>query len=113
MRKKVLAIMCVMAIGILSWSGAEEPAKASIAVLKFNIEGVRYGIPQEFETAILRDKLITSLVKTRKFNVVERARLDKVIKEQEFSESGPPTKTWSRSTPYLPIHFPISIAPGM
>lgn len=64
------------------------PQKCSLAVLEFTFEQNYRGVPHEFETSLLRDKLITALVKTRKFNVVERARLDKVLDEQQFSDSG-------------------------
>ena len=83
-----LALMVLLFPAVTMQIAAQEASKASIAVLEFSIEDVREGIPQEFETSLLRDKFITALVKTRKFDVVERAKLEKVIAEQEFSESG-------------------------
>jgi len=76
-----------------SLSAAERP---TIAVLDFDVtkEQVSFGngfvvIKNVDETTkLLSSDLLTYLVKTNKFNVVERDRMADLLKEQDFSESG-------------------------
>jgi curli biogenesis system outer membrane secretion channel CsgG len=72
------------------------PKKASLAVMPFTFSAetleqkgdeVRLAIRQ-FETSALTNKFITALVTTRKFDVVERQRVDTIISEMQMSESG-------------------------
>lgn len=72
------------------------PSKASLAVMKFSYhdtvskteDGVTRTYLHEFETSALTNKFITALVNTRKFDVVDRDKLDKILQEQQFGESG-------------------------
>jgi TolB-like protein len=41
-----------------------------------------------FKTILLTDQLIAQLVRSRKFHVVERIRVEEVLKEAEFGQSG-------------------------
>lgn len=71
-------------------------ARPTIAVLDFNTDGNKITFshrfviiqPIEATTKVLSSDLVTHLVKTNKFTVVERSRMDNILKEQEFSESG-------------------------
>ena len=71
-------------------------AKPTIAVLDFDTthQEVRFGPGfavirnVEATTKLLSSELITYLVKTNKFSVVERDRMKDILTEQEFSESG-------------------------
>jgi len=72
------------------------PSKASIAVMPFTYsrevldvddDHVRVAV-REFETSAFTNKFITALVNTRKFDVVERSRIDELMDEMEMSESG-------------------------
>lgn len=81
------------------------PSKATLAVSDFSFTA-RAGIAQShgrhgtsttivvpdlgwtFETSVLTDKFTTALVKTGKFDVVERAKIAKLIQEHQFGESG-------------------------
>lgn len=57
--------------------------KATIAVLPFEVSHAQ----SELETAVLVDVFNRVLVNSRKFNVVDRSRLDRVRREQRFSRS--------------------------
>lgn len=72
------------------------PQKASVAVMKFSYvesvlkteDGCTKRYLHEFDTSILTNKFVTALVATRKFDVVDRDKLDKVIQEQQYGDSG-------------------------
>jgi hypothetical protein len=72
------------------------PKKASIAVMKFSFvegvtkteDGVTRRYLHDFDTSLLTNKFITALVNTHKFDVVDRDKIDKVIAEQQYGESG-------------------------
>jgi curli biogenesis system outer membrane secretion channel CsgG len=73
------------------------PSKASLAVMKFSYgetvhehdaDGCTRAYMKEVETSALTNRFITALVQTRKFDVVDRDKLDKVLAEQQFGESG-------------------------
>lgn len=71
-------------------------AKPTIAVLQFDVDkravifGENYvsSTVVEDKTNFLTGDLVTQLVKSRRFDVVERSRVDDLMKEQEFSDSG-------------------------
>jgi len=71
-------------------------ARPTIAVLDFDVSKEQVSFGNGFvvvknvddTTKLLSSDLLTYLVKTNKFNVVERDRMADLLKEQEFSESG-------------------------
>jgi TolB-like protein len=71
-------------------------ARPTIAVLDFTADKSTITIGQGFivrevvesTTSVLSSDLMTFLVKTNKFDVVERSRMKDILSEQEFSESG-------------------------
>ncbi len=71
-------------------------ARPTIAVLEFSTDKTGITIapgfavvqPVEDTTHLLSSDLMTYLVKSNKFNVVERSRMKDILTEQEFSESG-------------------------
>jgi curli biogenesis system outer membrane secretion channel CsgG len=72
------------------------PSKASLAIMPFtfNVEvlqqqgdDIRLAI-RTFETSAFTNKFITALVNTRKFDIVERSRVDELVNEMQMSESG-------------------------
>lgn len=71
-------------------------ARPTIAVLEFSADKAKITIAPGFvvvqtvedTTRLLSSDLMTYLVKTNKFNVVERSRMKDILTEQEFSESG-------------------------
>ena len=82
--------------GLLAIPVAAMAARPTIAVLEFSADKASVTIAPGFvvvqtvedTTRLLSSDLMTYLVKTNKFNVVERSRMKDVLTEQEFSESG-------------------------
>lgn len=72
------------------------PRKATLAVLPFTftkaVHERRHGdtdlVLKEFQTSILTNKFVTALVATRKFDVVERQRMDELVDEIRRGDSG-------------------------
>ena len=58
----------------------EETEKPYVAVLEFEIDG---GAPDALKGP-LTDKLIGKLIKSKSFNVIDRASMEKLLKEQQF-----------------------------
>jgi len=81
---------------LMLFSSSVFAARPTIAVLDFtadkNTITIGHGfIVQEIlesTTTLLSSDLVTFLVKTNKFDVVERSRMKDILSEQEFSESG-------------------------
>jgi curli biogenesis system outer membrane secretion channel CsgG len=69
-----------------------EPApveKCSIAILDFTIHTSNVpAFHRQFDTNLLTDKLISALAQTRKFRIVERERVDNLLKEFKLSDQG-------------------------
>ena len=63
------------------------PGKAVLAVLPFQAQGdIPYRHPTEM--ASINDAFVRTFVKTGKFDVVERERIESVLKEHDFAGSG-------------------------
>jgi TolB-like protein len=81
---------------LLLFSSLALAARPTIAVLDFTADkntitiGHGFIVQQVLEssTKLLSSDLVTYLVKTNKFDVVERSRMKDILAEQEFSESG-------------------------
>lgn len=77
---------------------AAGPAKSSIAVLPFRYnqdvvrrsgEGGDLGLAvKQFETSALTNKFVTALVQARKFDVLERQRIDDLLAEMQMGQDG-------------------------
>lgn len=74
-----------------------KPQKASIAVTPFTFSAVvrerdhdgDWGwVLKNFETTAFTNKFVTALVQTRKFDVVERSRVDEALKEVQMTQGG-------------------------
>lgn len=65
----------------LAW--AQAPARASVAVMDMEPKGV-----PENEVSALSDRLRTELFRTGAFDVMERGKMQDVLKEQGFQQSG-------------------------
>ena len=81
----ILLVLCFpMVLPFHSWAAS---AKTRVAVIDFEQKG-----EQEFRGKqvgeIVAEWLITSLVRTGRFDVVERAQLQKILKEQQMGLSG-------------------------
>ena len=69
--------------------GDQAVEKASLAVLDFTVHtSNRPDFHQQYNTNYLTDKLVTALAETRKFRIVERERVDSMLKEFKLSEQG-------------------------
>ena len=67
----------------------EEVQKRSLAVLDFTIHTSNDPkLHSEFSTNLLTDKLTSALAQTRKFRIVERQRIDSLLKEFKLSDQG-------------------------
>lgn len=63
--------------------------KCSIAILDFTIHTSNVpAFHRQFDTNLLTDKLISALAQTRKFRIVERQRVDNLLKEFKLSDQG-------------------------
>lgn len=63
--------------------------KATIAVAPFDLhQGVRAKPNVHIETDTLTQKFVGSLVRTRKFDVVERSKIDTLLEEMKLGQSG-------------------------
>jgi len=88
----LIVVFCLL----LSSASSLLAARPTIAVLDFTADkdtitfghGFIVRETVEASTKYLSTELITFLVKANKFDVVERSRMEDILKEQEFSESG-------------------------
>jgi len=91
-----LVVLIVVSCALLLSSSSLLAARPTIAVLDFTADKDTITFGQGFivretveaSTAFLTSELMTFLVKTNKFDVVERSRMKDILTEQEFSESG-------------------------
>jgi TolB-like protein len=82
MTKRTTAVTRIVPLVISAlWSMAV--AQDNIAVME--LEGNHVS---RQECAVLTDKLRSEIIKTRKFNVMERGRMNEILKEQGFQQSG-------------------------
>ncbi|HPP07389.1 MAG TPA: CsgG/HfaB family protein, partial [Syntrophorhabdaceae bacterium] len=86
MKKIVLTtLMCIFFIFLSIWVYADD--KPTVGVLRFtNKTGAAWWRGTTGQE--LQDMLISELVSTKAFHVLERKEIDKVISEQKISESG-------------------------
>jgi len=93
MKKINFIVVCLL---LLSFSSVLYAAQPTMAVLGFDLNSKQVTFGNGFvvvnnidqTSKLLSSDLITYLVKSNKFSVVERDRVDDLLKEQEFSESG-------------------------
>ncbi len=84
--KKVVALLMGCLVLLLPLTAAADFTKNKVAVLDFQLQG------EGFETkdmgSIVAEWFITALVKTGRFDVVERAMLKKILDEQKMGLTG-------------------------
>lgn len=86
MKKMVLNVLiCLVFILVTSWVFADD--KPTVGVLRFTNNTRAYWW-RGTTGRELQDMLISELVSTKAFHVLERKEIDKVISEQKISESG-------------------------
>ncbi len=88
---KLSPILATLALGVLAAPALaqNQPGKVTIAVAPFTFHRTVAAPPgAALETSTLTNKFVTALVQTRKFDVVERERVDTLIGEMQMSEAG-------------------------
>jgi curli biogenesis system outer membrane secretion channel CsgG len=90
--KRHSAILVAGALLALPLFSQQQPVKRRVAVLDFNYGTVMSGVQAVFGTSQdvgkgISDMLIDQLLKDGNYRVIERSALDKVLKEQNFSNS--------------------------
>src|SRR4051794_15458818 len=81
---------CILLLTIASAASAQE--KKRVAVLDFDYATVQSGVASIFGTNVdigkgVADLLVQDLVKSGVYSVIERKALDKILAEQNFSNS--------------------------
>jgi curli biogenesis system outer membrane secretion channel CsgG len=89
--KKVLSVALLVVIALATGADAQE-RKKRVAVFDFDYATVRTTVAAIFGQDVdvgqgISDLLITTLVKDGRYSVIERSALDKIIAEQNFSNS--------------------------
>ena len=95
--KRLLFLLTVFALAWPAVTQAQTPAqpqgrKKRVAIMDFDYATVRSGVAAMFGTDIdvgkgISDLLVTKLVKDGTYSVIERKVLDKILAEQNFSNS--------------------------
>ena len=81
----VLSILCLFAFAYAAPAHADFK-KTKIAVLDFQLQGEDF--PSKDMGKIVAEWLITGLVETGRFDVIERRLLEKVLEEQNLGATG-------------------------
>lgn len=90
---RVLVCMVLMGCGVASWAqAASAPRKKRIAVMDFDYATVHTASAAIFGQDIdigkgVADLLVTDLVKDGSYSLIERKAIDKILTEQNFSNS--------------------------
>src|SRR4051812_9439971 len=97
MRRSVKGIVAAVGLVLAVAPAAQaQEKKSSMAVMPFsfqatvrsNKDGITRKYIESVDTSLLTNKFITALVQTGKFDIVDRDKLDKILAEQQFGESG-------------------------
>jgi hypothetical protein len=81
-------VLLLVVLPAVASAGAQSGTKATIAVLPFDVGPMLANGCSPRDTDVLVDAFTRVLVNTRKFTVVDRARLERVRREQRFGASG-------------------------
>jgi curli biogenesis system outer membrane secretion channel CsgG len=89
---RFLSPLCVILIFIAALSPASAQRRPRVAVLDFDYGTVRTSVQAVFGTDVdlgkgITQMLVTNLVKDGTYSVIERATMDKILGEQNFSNS--------------------------
>jgi TolB-like protein len=79
-----LCLLIVMCIGVSSYSQTPTPKKITIAVIDLESRGATAAS----EAVTLTDRLRSLLVRTNVFNVVDRGKMQSILQEVGFQQSG-------------------------
>jgi|GEM_PF-4999161 len=81
--KKIIILLCVAFVSLAYIHILHAEEKANVAVLDFSAKNV-----SKDDADILADFFRSELIKTGKFNVLDRNRIQKIADEQHFQTSG-------------------------
>jgi curli biogenesis system outer membrane secretion channel CsgG len=89
---RFLSPLCVVLLFIAALSPASAQRRPRVAVLDFDYGTVRTSVQAVFGTDVdlgkgITQMLVTNLVKDGTYSVIERATMDKILGEQNFSNS--------------------------
>lgn len=90
-RKILLIVIAIMVLSILTLPTLNAAALYKIAVLPFDDGSIkdRWWDDGSWDVGKgISDEFVTELLKTKKFRLIEREQIDKVLQEQDFGESG-------------------------
>lgn len=90
-RKHCLFFIVIFILGILIFPTLEAAELYKIAVLPFDDGSIKDRWWDEGSWDVgkgISDEFVTELLKTKKFRLIEREQIDKVMQEQDFGESG-------------------------
>ncbi len=91
--KRILALLFLLAVATRAVGAQEPAAKRRIAVLDFDYATVHqyvldlFGTDQDIGKGIA-DMLVTNLVRNGTYSLIERKKLDQILQEQNFQQSG-------------------------
>lgn len=90
-RKYCLFVIAILILGISVFPTLEAAELYKIAVLPFDDGSIKDRWWDEGSWDVgkgISDEFVTELLKTKKFRLIEREQIDKVMEEQDFGESG-------------------------
>ena len=79
----MILILMFFHFSLFSFTLLSQDSRLSIAILKLDAHGI-----SNHEAATLTDRLRTELFKTNKFLVLEREKMDDILEEQGFQQTG-------------------------
>ena len=91
--KRLALIACLSVLAVPAFAQTPAPARKRVAVLDFDYATVRsyvadiWGSDQDIGKGIA-DMLVTQMVRNGTYSVVERKQLDRILREQNFQQSG-------------------------
>ncbi len=84
--RKTAVLICLLLLAAMALSAvalAQEQKRASVAILELEPKGV-----PEVEVSALSDRLRSELLNTGSFDVMERGKMQEILREQGFQQSG-------------------------
>jgi len=90
-RRKVVGVLIsfLMLLSFLTFNSQAEEGKIRIAVMPFKLHNIHQWWTWDWDVGGgIADMLITDLVNTGKFSVVERERLEEILQEQQLGVEG-------------------------
>ncbi len=89
---RMIRLVCVVSLLIVTCAAQQPPRKKRVAVMDFEYGTVKSAVAAVFGTDQdvgkgISDMLVQKLVQEGKYSVIERKALDKILAEQNFSNS--------------------------